>query len=253
MHFLATADTDIGISRNTNQDSALIRHAITPEGEVLLAVVCDGMGGLAKGEVASATVIRRFQEWFELEFTKESHIPDMKSVGKAWERMLWELNGMLLAYGKQKNIRLGTTVTGILLTHRQYVIIHVGDSRACYLDRKLIQLTEDQTLVAREVRRGRMTPEQARRDSRRNVLLQCVGASEQICPQVLHGTVKKGVYLVGSDGFFHEITGREITKRLHPESLKDKEAMHREVRRLIHLVKARREPDNITAVLVKAE
>lgn len=253
MHFLATADTDIGISRNTNQDSALIRHAATPFGEILLAVVCDGMGGLAKGELASATVICRFQEWFEGELKKAPFGPDMKSVGQTWEQMLWDINGRLLAYGKQKNIRLGTTVTGMLFLRRQYIIIHVGDSRACHLDRKLRQLTQDHTLVAREVCRGRMTPEQARKDSRRNVLLQCVGASKQLCPQILHGTVRKGVYLLGSDGFFHEITSREIVKGLHPGSLGDKEAMHKEARRLIQLAKMRREPDNITAVLVKAE
>lgn len=253
MHFLATADTDIGISRNTNQDSALIRHAVTPYGEILLAVVCDGMGGLAKGELASATVICQFQKWFEGELTKEPRGPDMKSVGRAWEQMLWDINGRLLAYGKQKNIRLGTTVTGILFMHRQYIIIHVGDSRACHLDRKLRQLTQDQTLVAREVCRGRLTPEQARRDSRRNVLLQCVGASKQLCPQILYGTARKGVYLLGSDGLFHQITSREIVKSLRPGSLGDKEAMHREARRLIQLAKIRREPDNITAVLVKAE
>ena len=42
MHFIATADTDIGISKKTNQDSVLIKHASTEDGEVLLAVVCDG-------------------------------------------------------------------------------------------------------------------------------------------------------------------------------------------------------------------
>ena len=91
MHFLATADTDIGISRNTNQDSALIRHAATPFGEILLAVVCDGMGGLAKGELASATVICRFQEWFEGELKKAPFGPDMRSVGQRWEQMLWDM------------------------------------------------------------------------------------------------------------------------------------------------------------------
>lgn len=58
MRFAATADTDIGISKNTNQDSVLIKHASYDGGEVLLAVICDGMGGLARGELASATVIR---------------------------------------------------------------------------------------------------------------------------------------------------------------------------------------------------
>lgn len=49
MHFLAIADTDIGIARATNQDSALVKHAVYGGSEVLLAVLCDGMGGLSRG------------------------------------------------------------------------------------------------------------------------------------------------------------------------------------------------------------
>lgn len=49
MHFTVTADTDIGIAKETNQDSVLFKHGTYSGGEVLMAVICDGMGGLAKG------------------------------------------------------------------------------------------------------------------------------------------------------------------------------------------------------------
>ena len=65
MRYTATADTDIGISKDTNQDSILIKHATYRGSEVLLAIICDGMGGLSKGELASATVIRAFAKWFD--------------------------------------------------------------------------------------------------------------------------------------------------------------------------------------------
>ena len=67
MKYLVTADTDIGITKKTNQDSLLIKHGSYEDGELLLAVVCDGMGGLAKGEVASASVITAFAKWFDNE------------------------------------------------------------------------------------------------------------------------------------------------------------------------------------------
>ena len=60
MNFLTAFHTDIGIKKKTNQDSLLIHQARTDTGNVLLAVICDGMGGLAKGEVASACMIRAF-------------------------------------------------------------------------------------------------------------------------------------------------------------------------------------------------
>ena len=67
MRYMVTADTDVGIEKSTNQDSVLIKHGKCEKGEVLLCIVCDGMGGLAKGEVASAAVVRKFSEWFDEE------------------------------------------------------------------------------------------------------------------------------------------------------------------------------------------
>lgn len=58
MHYLAIADTDIGNVKQTNQDSVLIKHGETEKGEILLAVICDGMGGLEKGELASTKVFK---------------------------------------------------------------------------------------------------------------------------------------------------------------------------------------------------
>ena len=60
MGFLSVVHSDRGIKKNTNQDSVLIKEASTDYGDVMLAVVCDGMGGLAKGEVASAALIKAF-------------------------------------------------------------------------------------------------------------------------------------------------------------------------------------------------
>ena len=68
MEFLVSAQTDIGISKSTNQDSLLVRIANTAQGRISFAVLCDGMGGLSKGEVASATVIRAFDNWFNRDF-----------------------------------------------------------------------------------------------------------------------------------------------------------------------------------------
>ena len=65
MKLLSAACSDRGIKKKINQDSLLVRSAMTKEGEILLAAVCDGMGGLEKGEVASGEVIRALARWFE--------------------------------------------------------------------------------------------------------------------------------------------------------------------------------------------
>ncbi|GKU27245.1 serine/threonine protein phosphatase [Clostridium folliculivorans] len=253
MQFVATADTDIGISKDTNQDSVLIKHAATSSGEILLAIVCDGMGGLAKGELASATVIRSFSEWFDSEMPSELRSLDMKVIGGKWELMLKELNAKILEYGKSVGINLGTTFTGILFADNQYVICHVGDTRVYHIGNGIRQLTEDHTLVAREISRGTMTLEQAKTDRRRNMLLQCVGASRVVTPQIIYGRAEKGVYMICSDGFRHEITEKEIFESLKSVNLINKQAMHDNARYLIDLNKSRQERDNISVVLVKTE
>lgn len=253
MHFVAIADTDIGTSKNTNQDSILIKHASTLNGEVLLAIVCDGMGGLAKGELASATVIRSFSDWFDNELSKELIFLDMKVIAGKIELMLKDLNLRILEYGKSNGINLGTTFSGILFVDNQYVIAHVGDSRVYYMGSYINQLTEDQTVVAREIRLGRMTVEEAKLDKRRNILLQCIGASRIVNPQIIYGLSEKGTYMLCSDGFRHKITEDEIFESLKPEKLINKKIMHRNAKKMIDLVKLRKERDNVSVVLIKIE
>ena len=251
MHYMATADTDIGIKKQTNQDSILIKHGQCEKGEILLAVICDGMGGLKKGEVASATVVKKFSEWFDSELPFELKNLDMNIIADKWSLLLKDLNLKIAEYGQQDVIRLGTTFSGVLFIDDQYLAVHVGDTRLYQLDSGLKQLTTDHTFVAREIRRGNLTVEQAKKDKRRNMLLQCVGASERIEPEILTGTVQQGAYMLCSDGFRHEISESEIYESLNPVNLINKEAMHNNVKYLIEQVKKRNEKDNISVVLVK--
>lgn len=254
MRFMATADTDIGISKQTNQDSVLIKHARADGQEILLAVVCDGMGGLAKGELASATVIRAFSKWFDEELPYELNQVDMQIIGAKWSLLLKELNVRILEYSQANGIEgVGTTFSGILFVDDQYVIGHVGDSRIYHIGANLTQLTTDQTFVAREISRGTMTPEQAKTDKRRNLLLQCVGASKVVEPQIICGKTEKGAYMLCSDGFRHEITEAEMYESLNPINLMNKDAMHNNAKYLIEQNKSREEKDNISVLLIKVE
>ena len=254
MRFIATADTDIGISKDTNQDSVLIKHAKTDGKEVLLAVVCDGMGGLSKGELASATVIRAFAQWFDEEIPYELENVDLQVIGAKWSLLLKELNAQILEYSKENSIEgVGTTFSGILFIDDQYVIGHVGDTRIYHIGASLTQLTTDQTFVAREISRGTMTLEQAKTDKRRNLLLQCIGASKVVEPQIICGKTEKGAYMLCSDGFRHEITEAEIYESLNPINLMNKDAMHNNAKYLIEQNKSREEKDNISVLLIKAE
>lgn len=253
MNFIISANTDVGISKSTNQDSLTNMVVNTPQGRMTFTVLCDGMGGLAKGEVASASVIRAFRNWAITELPKlcETQIEDAV-IRSQWEKIVSEENQTIKAYGASQGVRLGTTVVAMLLTQTRYYILNVGDSRAYELTIGIRQITSDQTFVAREIALGNMTPEEAACDSRRNVLLQCVGASDNVYPDMFFGDVQpNAIYMLCSDGFRHEITPEEIYANLQPGVLFDDNSMQQNTIRLIELNKQRQERDNISVALVR--
>ncbi len=253
MNFIISASTDVGLKKSTNQDSLTIQTIKTRRGRMVFALLCDGMGGFSKGELASATVIDAFQQWVHQELPVLCRAPIADTVLQAqWENIIYEQNQKLGDYGKRNGIRLGTTVVAMLITEQRYYILNVGDSRAYELTDTIRQLTTDHTYVAREVAAGRMTPEQAKIDRMRNVLLQCCGASDQIYPEMICGATKlNAVYMLCSDGFCHEITPEEIYLKFQPSVLLDHETMRQNSEDLIDLNKFRNERDNITVALVR--
>lgn len=253
MNFIVSANTDIGISKSTNQDSLSVKVINTPQGRMAFAILCDGMGGLEKGEVASASVIRAFDAWVHNDLPALCAGPIDDGVIRAqWEAIVTGQNKLIGGYGARQGIRLGTTVVAMLLTQNRYYIMNVGDSRAYELTDTLKQLTNDQTFVAREVALGNMTEEQAKVDERRSVLLQCVGASDEVYPDMFFGdTQTNAVYMLCSDGFRHEITPEEIYEKLQPNVLFDEHMMNQNVLELIERNKQRQERDNISVVMVR--
>ena len=191
----------------------------------------------------------------------EYKIPEILATSKPldeveyrWDRIIKEQNQNIAAYGKNLKLQLGSTITAMLiLEDNRYIIVHVGDSRAYKItDTNVKTLTEDQTVVAKEVRQGRLTPKQAEADPRRNVLLQCVGASRIVEPEFYYGSVTSDeCYMLCSDGFRHVITSEEILNAFAPSQNSTEEQMNAHIVELIELNKFRHENDNITALLIK--
>ena len=212
------AYTDVGTIKESNEDSLLLKSVLTPRGPVGLAVVCDGVGGLDAGDYASAFVAKRFEEWFDSELpnlmTEDawSEANGLLAFRPRWEALIKECNQELFDYGAQRDIRLGTTFTGVLVHDGQYLLLHAGDSR-CYLvaDQGINLLTRDHTLMAREIARGAITPEEAAVHPYRNVVMQAVGAQEELRPDINVGCYPTGsLFLVCSDGLYHKLKPEEI-------------------------------------------
>lgn len=252
MKYFLAAQTEVGLKKSFNQDSIILKRAKFKGKEVCLGIICDGMGGLSCGEFASKSIVEAFSDWFLYSYSKYESIWDESRMREDIRSIISSENEGLLHYGKEHGIYLGTTVTAFLLAENRFFVWHVGDSRLYKISSsKIFRLTNDHTVIAKEIAEGRLTEKEAKKDPRRNVLLQCIGATSDVNPDMFCGEVEKGdILLLCSDGFRHEISEKEILNML----LKcDNSKFNEKLRELIDLNLKRKELDNISVALVKVQ
>lgn len=252
MKYIGAAVTDVGIVKKVNQDSLTLKTAHSPWGDVCMAVICDGLGGLQQGEVASGNVVLAFDRWFKEEFMQSEQEWTKEAIRKAWEELVFSMNKRIKQYGQSEGVELGTTLTAVLFIQNQYYVIHVGDCRLYEIAEEIEQITVDHTLVEQELAKGRITEEDARIDTRRNVLMQCIGVTENLVPDFVSGDAKsEAIYLLCSDGFRHVIEKDELFYFCNPRKCKTQTDMQAQLEKLTERNKQRGERDNISAILVR--
>ena len=244
--------TDKGTQKQTNEDSLVIRTAKTNRGDVLMAAVCDGMGGLNRGELASTTIVQAFSEWFEdkLPSLIEDGY-DFLTIKSGLEFEIRKQSKRIENYAASRGMRLGTTLTMILVVEGKLITANVGDSRVYEVAEELRQLTKDHSLAQREVERGTLRLEDVERYEHRNVLTQGIGDSTNLLPDVKEERLySDAVYLLCSDGFRHELSQEEIRSALFAARGKGDNNMKKALEKLARKAMERGEADNITAVAV---
>lgn len=253
MEFDTAYCTDTGNIKEVNQDALLIKTASSRFGNIVFMAVCDGMGGLEQGEVASSTMIKYLSDWFNEELPKILRIQQyVDLIQDSLKSLIDKVNKELMEYGRESAIKLGTTLTAMLVIDEQYIVVHVGDTRLYEISDEVKQITVDQTLVEREVKMNRLSPKEAERDPRNNILLQCIGASKDLEPEFLQGKVKsKSVYIICCDGFRHKITKEEMKQEFGKIEPKREDLLFEQCRKLVRLNKERGEKDNITVVALQ--
>ncbi len=253
MKFLINASTDQGSVKKVNQDKVAFRKASTLSGKnIVFAVVCDGMGGLQKGEVASNTLVQAFERWFEEELELFSVREfDIERLKNQWIQVYESVNQRLLIYGMQEGIQLGTTVVAMFIIEDTYIILNIGDSRVYELGEDSRVLTSDHTKVSMKVKRGEITSKQAEKDPEGHILTQCVGATSRISPEFIVGKLKPNhVYMLCSDGFRHVVRLEEFEKKFAYMNMQDEIHIKEEINEMIEVIKARKECDNISAIII---
>ncbi|MDX2185006.1 MAG: Stp1/IreP family PP2C-type Ser/Thr phosphatase [Gemmatimonadaceae bacterium] len=241
MQFSVAARTDVGMIRAGNED-AFFADANGHRG---LFIVADGMGGHAAGEVASEMAVQIVTR--ELDAVNDLAASDVdRHIARAVRNANRAIYERTLAEVDKQG--MGTTVSMLMLGGSRYVIGQVGDSRVYLLrNGQLHQLTKDHSYVQEQVDAGFLTPEQARYHPYSNVITRCVGAAENVEPDVFTGSVLAGdLFLVASDG----LTGMVDDKRLL-QVLMQRQPPQRLVDLLIREANGRGGLDNITAIVVQ--
>lgn len=241
--------TDVGLAREHNEDS----HLADPELGVF--VIADGVGGRAKGEVASQETVELIWEWLK---RNEAIIADIAS-GTASERAgqlcqivrsaIQNACYMVHSMGEidPEHRGMSTTASVFLVCGNVGVIGQVGDSRV-YLVRKgeVEQLTEDHTLINYQLKQGLITPEQAQNSRAKNVITRAVGHKDYVEVDTLPIPLFVGDRIVlCSDGFHGYVQKPE--DMAYFRELDVEEA----VLEAIRFANARGGKDNITAMMVE--
>ncbi len=231
----ATA-TDTGLVRETNQDAMLVTDS--------LALVADGMGGHAAGEVASILTTEVVGELFERNSTVEGLYSAIEAANLA-----------IIADARENPERfgMGTTVIAVGLTHDSMGVIsptlfNVGDSRAYQLrDGALRQLSEDHSVAEEWVRMGRLTPEEAATHPRRHQLTRALGVDDALDIDVSSIDALPGDrILLCSDGLSNELSVDSLAKLASaPKPLEEA------VNELVSAAKHSGGRDNISVVLLE--
>lgn len=239
MEFISEVYWDKG-GRCVNQDSVSLQEVWVKGKKAVFALVCDGIGGLESGEMASGFVAERMTEWFY----KEAAVllkkrKNRKRIEKSGLRALYGCNGEMVRFGKEKGISFGTTVTALLLTGRRYFLWHSGDTRAYrivmrkrYLG-KIKQLTKDHA-------------------KDHYTLLQCIGSFEWKKPQVKSGYfIKKSTVLLCSDGLRNRVEEEKMMEAMLPQLLNSRGQIYGRLKEMTEYAKKHGEKDNISAVAVR--
>lgn len=237
MKSLFTGLTDPGLLRSVNQDA----YYIDPDGRFF--IVADGMGGHAGGQEASRIATQAIQEHLNENWDSDT------SSAALLEAALLQAN-QAIVYDQRKHPErsdMGTTAVVVLFRGQEPWCAHIGDSRLYRLrGAKLEQITEDHTWVARAMKVGDLTPDQARVHPWRHVLSQCLGREDLRQIDIQAVDVQPGDrLLLCSDGLTEELSDNLIASHL-----KSIRACEKAANALVDAAKDRGGRDNITVVIV---
>jgi serine/threonine protein phosphatase PrpC len=253
------ARSDTGRARENNEDSFKVAS------ELGLFILSDGMGGLDAGEVASKLTVETVcahcrdaeaDPNLPLEGDRAEGASDVSNRLASAIQVANRIVRSAAGAGADTNSAapnpaprgMGATVVALQFFDERVSIVHVGDSRGYRLrGTEFVQLTDDHSLVAQQVREGRMTEAEAEASPLKNVLMRALGVDSAVEVEVDEEIALDGdTYLLCSDGLTRELSDAQIAGLLG-----ETQNAQAAADRLIDLANQAGGGDNITAVVIR--
>jgi PPM family protein phosphatase len=212
-----------GRVRPRNEDSFLVHHLswanLDQRHESALIVVADGMGGYEAGDRASRLVIQHVGETVAPLLARAMIQPlTPEEIETVLEKSLKSANQLVHQQSQSDPAckGMGATAAVVVIADQEVRVGHVGDCRVYHFHAaELQQVTRDQTLVARMVELGKLTPEEARSHPQRNEVTQAVGKHADLHPEPYKLRLEAGDWLlVASDGLHTHVDEAALTAAL---------------------------------------
>jgi protein phosphatase len=245
--------SDTGKIRNNNEDGTLVLETMSSyESEARSAILCavaDGVGGTAKGEVASRLTLGTVGH----EVTARLLADPSQDRAVVLQTAIKAANETVVRYGEQhqESVNLASTIVAAFIDGNAAIIAHVGDSRAYLVTKDDIkQLTKDHSQVQEYVDLGKISAEEAKSYPGRNIITRAIGASSELDVDMLHNLmISQGdTILLCSDGLWDLVDNEEIKQVLH-STIDPQEAC----KKLVETANGRGGKDNISVIVVRSE
>ena len=237
--------THRGVVRQENQDK--LRYSLMGGGELLAAVLCDGMGGAQAGSVASAIAADTFMSHAANSLDESSSPTDMHMILteavnyaniKVYDRAFSDFSCM----------GMGSTLVGLLINGKRASVVNVGDSRAYLLGkRRITQITRDHSLVEDMVSRGKITRAEAQNHPQKNIITRAIGVEASVSSDLFDIKLSAGNrILLCSDGLSNLVSGEEMLLISGNNQTPEKAC-----EALLDLALKRGAPDNVTVFMAE--
>ena len=229
--------TDVGCKRSNNEDS--FGYDLSTQ----IFAVCDGMGGMAAGEIASSTAVAELVRHFNQE-------PSEVQAEQRLYQAILHANSQVCALARESDdLRgMGTTMVSACVDGRKIVIGNVGDSRAYFLRKgKCAQVTLDHSYIAEQVRNGMMSLDDAGSSPLQSLITRAIGTAESVEPDLFTAELEPNdIVLLTTDGLTRYADADTIASLVLATS-----DLQQSCQSLIDMAKQCGAIDNVTCLLLR--